>query len=294
MDIRKVFHKALAFILIAPISAAAIASQGPRDSVDLVTIGPGSHHYRASGAFLKQGRPVDAPILSVRIGKPLTIMKYQVSAADYSRCVSDGACGRPSGKRRTGKKNSPVTGVSYLDVQDYINWLSARTGDGWRLPTDLEWSYAAGSRFFDDALGEDLDKNPDPSARSLAKYKSLAALGRSSDRGVRVRGFFGANEHGLFDLSGNVWEWTSTCFTRTEITKSGRIDSVATNNCGVRVVEGRHRAYITDFIQDAKSGGCSVGAPPDYLGFRLVKDDALPGIIDKLRGWWIRRTSVDD
>ena len=43
-------------------------------------------------------------------------------------------------------------------------------------------------------------------------------------------------------------------------------------NCGVRVVEGQHRAYVTDFIRDARAGGCAVGVPPDNLGFRLVRE----------------------
>lgn len=291
MEIRQTFHIALAFMVFGLIGAATVAVAEAPGPVDLVTIGPGNHNYRASGAYLKKGQPVGAPMVSVHVDKPLEIMKYQVSAADYSRCVADGACRRPFGKQRT-PASFPVTGVSYLDVQDYIKWLSAQTGVVWRLPTDLEWSYAAGSRFFDDALSKDTEQNTNPSVKWLAKYQQLAALGRSSDRGVKARGFFGANENGIYDLSGNVWEWTSTCFKRTEITVSGRIGSVETNNCGVRVVEGRHRAYMTDFIQDAKSGGCSVGAPPDYLGFRLVKDGALPGPIDRLRAWWIRLISV--
>jgi hypothetical protein len=48
--------------------------------------------------------------------------------------------------------------------------------------------------------------------------------------------------------------------------------TVRTENCGVRVVEGEHRTYVTDFIRDARAGGCAVGAPPANLGFRLVRD----------------------
>ena len=44
-------------------------------------------------------------------------------------------------------------------------------------------------------------------------------------------------------------------------------------NCGVRVVEGRHRTYISDFIRDARAGGCAIGTPPTSLGFRLVRED---------------------
>jgi hypothetical protein len=43
-------------------------------------------------------------------------------------------------------------------------------------------------------------------------------------------------------------------------------------NCGVRVAEGRHRAYVTDFIRDARAGGCASGVPPSHLGFRLVRE----------------------
>jgi hypothetical protein len=42
----------------------------------------------------------------------------------------------------------------------------------------------------------------------------------------------------------------------------------------VRLVEGRHRAYMPDFIRDARAGGCSVGTPPSAIGFRLVLNAA--------------------
>ena len=49
----------------------------------------------------------------------------------------------------------------------------------------------------------------------------------------------------------------------------------STDNCGVHVLEGLHRAYMSNFIRDGKSGGCAVGTPPEHLGFRLVRDDSL-------------------
>ena len=78
-------------------------------------------------------------------------------------------------------------------------------------------------------------------------------------------------------MSGNVWEWTSTCFTRSSL--DGGTPRVVTENCGVRVVEGRHRAYVSDFIRDARGGGCAGGAPPSHLGFRLVREKEPP--------WWL-------
>ena len=50
----------------------------------------------------------------------------------------------------------------------------------------------------------------------------------------------------------------------------------AIENCGVHVLEGRHRAYMSNFVRDGKSGGCAVGTPPENLGFRLVREETLP------------------
>ena len=88
---------------------------------------------------------------------------------------------------------------------------------------------------------------------------------------MRRFGAFGANENGLVDVGGNVWEWTNTCFVRTAIGVAGEAGGV-TANCGVRVVEGQHRSYVTDFIRDARAGGCAAGVPPSHLGFRLVRE----------------------
>jgi hypothetical protein len=49
-------------------------------------------------------------------------------------------------------------------------------------------------------------------------------------------------------------------------------DKPSTVNCGVRVAEGQHRSYVTDFIRDARAGGCAAGVPPAHLGFRLVRE----------------------
>ena len=58
------------------------------------------------------------------------------------------------------------------------------------------------------------------------------------------------------------------------------------DNCGVHVLEGRHRAYMSNFVRDGKSGGCAVGTPPENLGFRLVRDDtpfpAVAGVVARL------------
>ncbi|OBQ71201.1 SUMF1/EgtB/PvdO family nonheme iron enzyme [Mesorhizobium erdmanii] len=229
---------------------------------------PGAFDHPMPGEFLRDNHPVVAPVMRKTIDTPLEIMKYQVSVADYARCVGDGAC-KPADMRRVG--DVPVTGVSHIDAEAYAKWLSERTGETWRLPTDLEWAYAAGERFRGDIEGNASDPN-NPAQRWLDQYRKETSLGRLPDPEPRAQGAFGINSKGLADIAGNVWEWTSTCYVHTTIASDGTQAEDSIENCGVHAVEGFHRTYMSNFIRDGKSGGCAVGTPPDNLGFRLVHE----------------------
>jgi formylglycine-generating enzyme required for sulfatase activity len=231
---------------------------------DLVELQAASFSHRSSGEFTQDGRIVTAPLVTVTIPHTLVIMRHQVTAAEYGRCVEAAAC--PMIDRGSAAVDRPVVKVSWRDARAYVAWLSRETGEHYRLPTDEEWAHAAASRFKDDAVPE----TNDPGRRMLAIY--ARDRDGDTDRKPQPIGTFGTNENGLVDVAGNVWEWTDTCFTRSALDARGeRLDS--TVHCGVRVVEGRHRAYMTDFVRDARSGGCSAGVPPTNLGFRLVRDD---------------------
>lgn len=232
----------------------------------VVELAPGSISYRLSGEFTRDDKQIEAPRVELRIDRPLSMMLHQVSAADYQLCVDAGGChAMPSGS--SARTDRPAVQVSWQDASDYAVWLSAMTRQHYRLPTDAEWAYAAASRFKDDGLTAEAD---DPSVRWIARYEREAQIDKTA---IALRGFggFGANERGLLDLAGNVWEWTSTCFVRSALDASGRTVT-QTSNCGVRIAEGQHRAYVSDFVRDAKAGGCSAGLPPTHLGFRLVRE----------------------
>lgn len=231
------------------------------------------YSYRATGDFLQGKAVVDGPMVAVDHPAPVEIMKFEVSEAEYGRCVADGDCLKAEPRRR-GKGNLPVTGVSYNDAVSYAAWLSARTGETWRLPSVAEWTLAAGSKARDHALGYRTDAG-NPAERWLAFYEREAALGAGALAAPEPLGNLGENEFGVADLAGPVWEWTATCHSRTTLDTAGapvsRLDS-----CGVRLLEGRHRTPMSAFIRDALGGGCNVGAPPDNLGFRLLRE----------RPWW--------
>ncbi|UWF68076.1 MULTISPECIES: formylglycine-generating enzyme family protein [unclassified Brucella] len=239
-----------------------------------VTIKPRTMTYRADGDFQKNNYPVDAPLTTRKLRHSFEIMKYQVTGAEYRRCVDDGACQPPEDlphNRNWASADKPVVGVSYTDAEDYAAWLSKKTGSVWHLPTDEQWAFAAGTRFADDAVGIEGDESKNPALRWLRDYEQQSARKQDRNQTVRPLGAFGENEYGLADIGGNVWEWTQTCHRRVNIDAYGKVAS-ETTVCGVYVVNGKHRAAMSSFIRNPKTGGCSVGVPPDNLGFRLVRD----------------------
>ncbi len=99
--------------------------------------------------------------------------------------------------------DQPVIGISALDAQAYAQWLSAQTGLKYRLPTDDEWEVAA--RAGAEVIYPWGDE--DPSKAKTANYKGNGTYTATSPVGSFENG---KNEWGLLDMSGNVWEWTST------------------------------------------------------------------------------------
>jgi len=245
-----------------------------------VAIAPGRLTYRLPGEFQTAERPVDAPEDRVRFRRSFDIMAYQVSAADYALCVADGACDQADGAVQH-RQNLPATGVSFRDANAYAHWLSHKTGEGWRLPTDEEWAFAAAERFSDEGI--DPNGGSDAIARWLARYRSESEAAKGRDPEPKPQGHFGTNSNGLHDVGGNVWEWTTTCYRRVALDRNGRVDT-STDNCGVRVVAGKHRGYMSFFIRDGKSGGCAAGLPPDNLGIRLVRE--RPSMLSAFKALW--------
>lgn len=248
---------------LAGFDGGSLSGEGAVRAAETVAIAPGSFDFPVPGESLLAGRSAAPPIARVEFDRPVRMMKYQVSVSDYRRCVDAGGCLSADAMPGPDGAAVPVTGVSYLDASAYAAWYSGVTGRSWRLPTAAEWAFAAGERFAVEETAPAGDPG-NPAVAWISRYRQDAAAKRKPDPEPRAQGFFGANRSGVWDMAGNVFEWTSTC-----------LDGEEHADCGARVLEGRHRTWMASFIRDGRSGGCAMGAPPEILGFRLVLDESL-------------------
>ena len=115
-----------------------------------------------------------------------------------------------------GKEAQPVIGITQYSATKYCEWLSARTGKKYRLPTEAEWEYAARAGTTTAySFGDDAAALPDH-----AWFKS------NSDEQPRVGGQKKANPWGLFDMHGNAAEWTRDLYAADFYAKSPAEDPV--------------------------------------------------------------------
>ncbi|MCX7286748.1 MAG: SUMF1/EgtB/PvdO family nonheme iron enzyme [Rhodobacterales bacterium] len=240
---------------------------GPVPLPEMIRLEATTQSYRPAGEFRQGTRVVDAPV-EVFAAPAIEVMVHHVSEADYTRCVADQACLASTSSQST---DLPQTNVSYLDATAYARWLSDRTGAEWRLPTDAEWQRIAGDRALDDAF-DAAANGDDPSRRWIASYRREVERSGEADLKPHPFGYFGVNDVGVADVAGNVWEWTESCFQNGTVAADGSVIETRSDYCGVRAVQGKHRGFVIVFVRDARSGGCAAGVPPDYLGFRLVRD----------------------
>lgn len=274
-------------IAAVALSLAAFANYGPDRTVEgvpqpeTVTIQAARLAFPEPGEFLVEGRPIPAPVRDAAV-PAFEITTRQVGFADYGRCVAAGRCTAADAPAPIPPADVPVTGVSFFDAVAYAAWLGEKTGATWRLPTALEAAAAAGERFSAETFSDAGDDPRNPAVAWIRRYREAAASKRPADPDPKPFGTYGVNALGIADFGGNIWEWTSACYVRVSFETDRLTERSRSENCRVHVLEGRHRAIMSDFVRNGRSGGCAVGTPPDNLGFRLVREADRPTAIARL------------
>jgi len=213
------------------------------------------------------------------------IGKYEATFNEYDAFCE--ATGRSKPKDEGwGRGTRPVINVSWWDAIAYCNWLSEKeklpkayddkgnfldnneriTTDpsnvvGYRLPTEAEWEYAAkgGKK----SMGYKYSGSNSPD--------SVAWYDWNSGNKTQEVGKKAPNELGLYDMSGNVWEWCSDWWDSSYYSKSPTTNPYSSTAGSARVGRGGSWNYDATRVRVARRGYSS---PPDtryYLGFRIAR-----------------------
>lgn len=219
----------------------------------------------------------EKPIHKVTVGD-FYLGKYAVTFAEYDAfCEATGK--EKPGDGGWGRADRPVISVRWEDAQGYCQWLKEQTGQPWRLPTEAEWEFAArgvngkGGARVRFGNGQDIADPSQMNFNASEKYKKpYSVVGEYRGKTVPV-GSFSPNGLGLYNMSGNVWEWCEDDWhdTYTGAPSDGRawVDSPRGRT---RVLRGGSW-YLNDSI-------CRVSNRNDYspsnrnydYGFRLARD----------------------
>jgi formylglycine-generating enzyme required for sulfatase activity len=203
-----------------------------------------------SGSFT-MGSPSNEPERSffedrvgVTIARPFAVGRFAVTFDEWGQCVTDGGCGgyKPS-DQGWGRGRRPVIFVSWDDAQKYVAWLSRKTGKIYRLLSEAEREYVtragATTPFWWGSSITPKQANYDGSADP---YKGGGSKGEYRKQTVPVDSF-APNPWGLYNVHGNVWEWTQDCWAEGNSGNPGDGSARTVGDCGRRV--GRGGAWVS-------------------------------------------------
>ena len=162
----------------------------------------------------------EGPVHTVRIGYALAVGKYEVTFEEWDECVRGGCCGghRPDDEG-WGRGRRPVVNVSWKDARGYVSWLSRETGESYRLLSEAEWEYVARAgtrtaRYWGESESGQCGYANGADATFLEAHPARSDVASCNDGYLNTApvGTFGANGFGLYDVLGNVSEWTEDCY----------------------------------------------------------------------------------
>lgn len=219
----------------------------------------------ASGRFdmgSSQGRKDEQPVHSVTIAHGFALGVFEVTLGEWDVCLREGDC-RYSPERKPGDERIPVHNVSWDDAQQYTRWLSNKTHADYRLPTEAEWEYAAraGSKtnyWWGDKPGH-----------NEANCKDCGS--QWDDREPAPVGSFRANPFGLYDVHGNVWEWTADCWNDNYGGAPSDGSAWSQGDCIARVLRGGSWKLDTEYMRVSRRSRYDRDVRYYLHGFRIAK-----------------------
>ncbi len=208
--------------------------------------------------------------------KRFGIGKYEVTFAEYDKFAEATGREKPSDEG-WGRGNRPVINVSWDDATAYAKWLSQQTSRRYRLPTEAEWEYTARAgtetaRYWGNdpndacryANVHDNTSKQENNGFSWTHHKCTDGYAQTAPVGR-----FKPNNFGLFDMLGNVWEWTCSEY---EGKYTGKENMCISQKSGSpRALRGGAWFIKPWDVRTANRYGNSRDSRNDYVGLRLAR-----------------------
>ena len=188
----------------------------------------------------------------VTIRRAFAIGKMEVTRRQWRAVIGTAQSGS------SGCDDCPVENLSWHAAQEFVRRLGIRTGKSYRLPSEAEWEYACRAGGLHQYCGGD-------SVDSVAWHHG------NSRGAAHPTGGKQANAFGLYDMSGNVWEWTADCWSATS--NAAPVDGSAwiPGECPSRVIRGGSWQYKSDFQTATSRAGSSADSPGNSDGVRVAR-----------------------
>src|SRR5580704_15189955 len=167
------------------------------DCPELVVVPPGDFVMGSNDT------PYEKPERTISIKRPFAIGRREVTFAEWDQCADAGACKYKPEDHGWGRGDRPVINVSWDDAKLYVGWLSQKTGQKYRLPSETEWEYAARAG----------TKTPFWWGKDAGSgHAQCDNCGSPIKQQVVPVGSFRPNGFGLYDTAGNAAEWVEDCW----------------------------------------------------------------------------------
>ena len=207
-----------------------------------------------------------SPVHNVQM-RSFAIGKYLITRGDYAAFVADSNYSASIAWRtpRFHQTDSdPVVNISWPDAQAFAQWLSNKTHQHFRLPSEAEWEYAAragtATRY---NWGEEAGSN-------RADCHNCGS--RWDDDSTAPVGSFAANPWGLYDMAGNVGEWVQDCYNADYQQAPGDGSAWTAGDCKYRVVRGGSWSDPAENMGSAYRDSNMPDFRYPTVGFRLIRD----------------------
>ena len=206
----------------------------------------------------------EKPPHKVTLGKPYAIGRFEVTFDNWAACVKEKGCPRAPDDHKWGRGPRPVINLTWLEMQFYPRWLSKKTGHTYRMPSEAEWEYAArGGTTTEFWWGDKKGVN-------LANCRDCKS--KWSKKGSAPVGSFKPNPFGLYDTSGNIWEWVLDCWVPNY--QGAPVDGKPRilDKCRERVMRGGSWYYISKNMRPAWRFKNDYRVKSYGIGFRVLRE----------------------